>query len=1190
MIGGILNQRYRIYTLRGQGGMGTVYRGHDLLLDRDVAIKVVSSIGLGTAGRSRLLNEARAIASLNHPNIVNVYDAGEAEGAPFVVIEYVEGASLHDVPPRTTDEIISVTRQVCAALEHAHAHGIIHRDLKPENVIVSPDGRARLMDFGMARSVASRLTSEGTIVGTAFYLAPEQALGKEVDERTDLYALGVMLYELTTGRLPFTGEDALAVISQHLYAPVVPPRAHKSDIPPAFDALILRLMSKDPMDRPQTARQVMQALDDLEKPGAIEEAIPPEERALERIARGKLVGREHELGDMLAAWRRISALSGDGRVLLVSGEPGIGKTRLVRELMTQVQVAGARVLMGECYAEGGVPYAPVASLIYQGIACLEAGNGRSPVLPDRVLADLITLAPELRMRYPMIPPNPSLDPQTEQQRTYESVLALLSAVSALAPTMAILDDVHWADSGTLYLLRHLARRSRAANLRLLLVAMYREVELDEALPWHEVLLDLTRERLATRVKLGRLTREQTRDLLYALFEEEITPEFLDGIYKETEGNPFFVEEVCKTLVEEGKLYFKDGSWQRPPMTEIIVPQSVRIAIQARVAKLSEPAQEILRLASILGREFDFQVIRQASDWDEDTLISALEEAGHAQFISEMRSDQPGQVKFVFVHALIPATLSDSISSLRRQRMHRRVAQVIERLLPDDYESLANHFKQAGDLEPARVYFGKAGERALKVYANQEAERYFRTALEIGGSDVERADLLFKLGEAEFRQSHFSEARETWLEAISAYKTLGDYDGIARAYARASQAARQGGNQAEAVKLARQGLEAIEGQPETKGTATLLRTAANMSFSAGIPEEGESLLKRALGIAERFQSDEEKAEILSDLGFLLSYRKRFDEARQAFSQAIRLAESSGGLSAAECAHNYLGQLLIDTGELRESIDHFLHSAEICRKIGSPSRELFNLSLAMASTCLLGEFAPARAMRERLELLLQMTGSTGPPGHVATLSLSILSFFQGEWEEAINLLSEMRARARAQGDLNYLNIADGALGEVFLEMGELEQAVPVLTEAIAAGDRVYGRDIASRGILVTALVQQARIDEAARVIAEVRHQAREELSLQDRVHLDYAEVQLAIAERRWHEAWSAVEHSLGYLDEVGLRWYKAKMLRAWAEAYLRRDQPGDRERARQILEEALAICREMDVPKYASLVQSQLDALG
>jgi hypothetical protein len=553
----ILQNRYRLDQILGQGGMGTVYKGEDELLKRTIAIKLLSAKGLGTEGKARMLREAQSAALLNHPNIVTVYDAGEdmldveSGKTPFVVMELIDGQNLAEKPPEDLDQTLDIAVQLCSALAHAHKNDIIHRDLKPENVLLTEDGVAKLVDFGLARSLTSRLTTEGTIAGTLSYMAPELALGQAFDGRVDLYSLGVMLYELTTGQLPFTADDPVSVITQHLYAPVVPPRAHKADLPAALDILIVKLLSKNPDDRPADAGEVLAQL----------KRIRPEDEAseqegqltlLDRFVRGRLVSREDELAEARALWRR--SMAGEGQMLLISGEPGIGKTRLTRELVTQVEVSGGLALIGECYAEGGGPYAPFAQIVRRS---LSDGQTFAGELPDHIMADLLNLSPNLWSRYPDVQKNPTLDPQLEQQRLFENMVGFCQIISQRAPLLIVIDDAHWADSGSLSMLRYLARR--VARNPFMIVATYREVELDENLPFNQVLVDISRERLASRVKLSRFSKNETENLLATLFAEEITPGFLDGIYRETEGNPFFVEEVCKALAEDGQLYFEDGS-------------------------------------------------------------------------------------------------------------------------------------------------------------------------------------------------------------------------------------------------------------------------------------------------------------------------------------------------------------------------------------------------------------------------------------------------------------------------------------------------------------------------------------------------------------------------------------------------------------------------------------------------------
>ena len=565
MIGVVLNGRYRLDAALGEGGMGVVYRGHDLLLGRDVAVKLLSKAGLGTEGRARLLREAQAVAKLNHPNIVTLYDAGEADGAPFIVMELLSGVSLYERKPANMDELVEVARQVCAALGHAHEHGIIHRDLKPENVILTGrkanggagDLHVKLTDFGLARSAASRQTTEGGLVGTVFYIPPEQAMGRELDGRADLYSLGVMMYELAAGRLPFAGDDPLTVISQHLHAPAVPPSTFNADIPAPLESLIMRLMSKQPEDRPETAADVEHTLERIARKSTeliLATAEATELSPLDRLVRGRLVGRDGELAEARVAWQNAMGenASESPHVLLISGESGVGKTPFVRALRALAEVSRGRWLHGECYAEGGAPYSAFDQAFGAPGAFGEGDLAAS--LPPWIACELVRLAPSLHSVFPCAD-----ESHGDRVRLFESVVTtcemLINTPRGRAPTpaplMFVIEDVQWADAATLALLRHLARRARTAGLKMLVVLTYRESELAMAGGLNDLLLDFTRERLAARIRLEPFDREQTAELLGVMFQQDIPPAFIDEIYRETDGNLFYIEEVCKTLIEDG---------------------------------------------------------------------------------------------------------------------------------------------------------------------------------------------------------------------------------------------------------------------------------------------------------------------------------------------------------------------------------------------------------------------------------------------------------------------------------------------------------------------------------------------------------------------------------------------------------------------------------------------------------------
>jgi len=256
VVGEIVADRYEVEELVGAGGMSSVYRAHDRLLDRKVALKVMHQhYGADPEYVERFRREARSVAALSHPNVVTVIDRGEHAGRQFIVFEYVDGENLKQLiqrrGPAPVATALELAIQIAQALSFAHQHGLVHRDVKPQNVLLNGDGRAKVTDFGIARSldVQQSVTHTGTVLGTSDYIAPEQAQGRAVDEHTDVYSLGVLLYELLTGRVPFVGENFVAVAMRHINDPPPPLAESRPDVPPRVDAAVQRAMAKDPAER-----------------------------------------------------------------------------------------------------------------------------------------------------------------------------------------------------------------------------------------------------------------------------------------------------------------------------------------------------------------------------------------------------------------------------------------------------------------------------------------------------------------------------------------------------------------------------------------------------------------------------------------------------------------------------------------------------------------------------------------------------------------------------------------------------------------------------------------------------------------------------------------------------------------------------------------------------------------------------
>ncbi|MCH8801486.1 MAG: serine/threonine-protein kinase PknK, partial [Chloroflexi bacterium] len=444
--------RYEIKRFLGEGGKKKVYLAQDTTLDREVAFALIKTEGLDETSRVRIQREAQAMGRLgSHLHIVTVFDLGEEEGQPYMVTEFMGGGDVEGLIKNAPSHLLPLERAVkiaqetCRGLEFAHSRGIVHRDLKPGNVWLTADGTAKIGDFGLAISLdRSRLTQEGMMVGTVSYMPPEQAMGGEVTPRSDLYSLGAMLYEMATGRPPFLGDDSVAIIGQHINTPPVAPTWHNGECPKPLEALIMRLLAKDPSERPESAADVLSALDAIDLTVGAEQpaASVDEPHALDSLAGGVFVGRQREMGELKAALE--DALSGRGRLVMLVGEPGIGKTRTALELATYAGLRQAQVLWGRCYeGEGAPPYWPWVQAIRSYVRDVDPEQLRSEM--GAGAADIAEVVSDVREQLPGLQAPPQLEPEQARFRLFDSITAFLKSAGRRKPLVLVLDDLHWAD-------------------------------------------------------------------------------------------------------------------------------------------------------------------------------------------------------------------------------------------------------------------------------------------------------------------------------------------------------------------------------------------------------------------------------------------------------------------------------------------------------------------------------------------------------------------------------------------------------------------------------------------------------------------------------------------------------------------------------------------------------------------------
>ncbi len=448
-----------------------------------------------------------------------------------------------------------------------------------------------------------------------------------------------------------------------------------------------------------------------------------------RLLEGAFIGRNIEMAELRAGLA--DAAAGRGRLFLISGQPGIGKTRLVRELAASAEASGMKVLAGQCSEhDEPVPYLPFVEILE---GCVERASGPDVLrtLLGEEGPELARLLPKLNRILPDLPPPLELPPPQARRHLFNCFCDFVARVAREQPTLLILEDLHWADDSTLALLGHLTQRLSA--LPLLVAGTYRDVELNVAGELARTLENLFRGRLATALTLTGLRREEVADMLSSLSGQAAPGAIAAEFYRETEGNPFFVEELFRHLEEENRLYDSDGTFHTDlRIAELEVPRSVRLVVGRRLARLSDRTRRTLGTAAIIGRLFSFELLEVSTKADASSLLESVEEAERAGVV--FSSAESGTARFEFSHELVRQAVVGGLSAARRLRLHLEVAEAIERLfsdaLEDHYAALAHHYSRSDNVAKAVEYLGRAGQQAIWRSAYAEAISSLSTAIEL----------------------------------------------------------------------------------------------------------------------------------------------------------------------------------------------------------------------------------------------------------------------------------------------------------------------------------------------------------------------------------------------------------------------------------------------------------------------------
>ena len=1195
---------YEILEPIGKGGMGEVYLAADTKLDRKVALKVLpAELAEDEGRRARFQREAKALAALNHPNIITIHSVEEADGIHFITMELVKGKTLFDLIPNKgmpLEQFFEIAIPLANAVGAAHEAEIVHRDLKPGNVMVTEDGRVKVLDFGVAKStrgfgrtdVDSNLptaakTEQGAIVGTCSYMSPEQIEGKTVDARSDVFSLGILLCEMVTGTRPFDGDSAVGVMSSILKDTPPTVTELRADSPEALSRLVAQCLEKRAADRFATGATVKEALAGvlgtqgkrLAKPGIV------------LAERRPFVGRHSERAELDGMLDRVA--NGQGGLVLLGGEPGVGKTRLAQEMLADAHERGHATLVGHCYEEGAAPFIPLVEMLEQ-IAAVVPSTRLREALGDYA-PDIARLTPELQHRFPDLPEPAELPPEVRRRYLFNGLLELLRNLSRDSAYVLLLDDLHWADDASLALVEHVA--SHLASMPVVIVGTYRDVELEVGKPFEKTLATLVRQRLATRLAVKRLPEERVGELLAALGGPSPPPPLVSAIFRETEGNPFFVEEVFAHLSEEGQLFDPGGGWKADlKIDELEVPEGVRLVIGRRLERLSAGTPKVLTTAALVGRRFELGVVEGVPGWDDDQVLEAIEECEAAKLVQPEEDTRAATYRFT--HELIRQTLLGSLSLPRRQRLHLRIAEAIESTYPDRLDEhaaeLGRHLYLAGglaDVGKTVRYLDLAGRQAMARAAYEDALRYCEDALSLVDDEnellAERADLLFRRALASEALGRREGMEADLRVAFDLNERLGRKDEISDVYAVLGVFLIWSARAEEAEELVARALSVV-GEGDSPARCRLL---SRLGLLQGILGQAKSTLAAAdetLGLATRLRIPRLSALVWMDRVTDLVHANHVDRVVQEVDRAFELQRAAG--AKWELAHTQMIALYcwFPTGRLDRMGDDRLDGFERLGQQVGYFGQLASVQLFQAARRFTqGDFRVSIPLRHAIDFFEQQGGAMSTE---AMAMLGLLELWQGRETESVQTFEQLptgRVIPVWEGwaaSHQLLAMAYGGARDTRAFLDNHRSWLPIAGEPNRAG----------AWLLLPAMVEALAMLADRRGAFEL-YPLFPEL-LQTGTVITYG-AGLGLVEKtagiaaaageRWSDAEAHFERAHQQADEIPHRIDQADVRRWRAWMLLDRDGPGDRDQARELLGHARGIYDEIGMPIHVKIANELMD---
>ena len=967
-IGTILDNKYQIQAHLGTGGMGEVYRVLDLAQDQACALKILNEMMDEQAVRRRFHREFQVLNRFQHPRLVRTYAWGFAEGRPYFTMEYLPGKTLEKIIADQarlgqflTPHFFALVQQIAEGLAYVHAQGAVHRDLKPSNIMVleTDEGiETTILDLGLAKFRhlhSTSITQTGAAIGTAEYMSPEQGKGLWLDHRSDLYSLGIILYEMLTGVPPFSGHNPISVIMKHIRESPPPMGEINIGDPEQTQQIVLKLLAKERVDRFQSAEEVVQALNGVASSRFV--LSDDEQRDVPgKVMRSQFVGRESEMKTLRAKLQDV--LIGEQRVVLISGEAGVGKSRVVEELLGDARVYDFLCLKGAGREEGGQIYGALTDA-FQRVKT----------------TDLVGRVPD------------SLE--TDKFAVMERWLQMLKRLRQQKPIVLCLEDIQWLDELSLEFLQYVLRDSEPCPFLLCLTCRWSNLEpLSEEI---EKFIHSNELVGATHIQLENLSQEEVGYLAASMLGERSIPsDALQNLFRETGGQPLFVVEAIRTLVNADVVRQNvSGNWQWGEFPKSLLSDDFSEILYRRVATLPAVQRRVLEYACVFLSDFSFELLATIWRGDELELLDVLDDLIAEGLLVACGEDED---RYRFSQELCRRAIYDRMQNVRRRLLHREIGNALEKTehAEELTEELADHFAAAEERHKAVKYTRLAGKKALKKYAYRQAKMRFEAVRDWTTNDAfesqvgaigflcDYADALRGCGEHDRALEFLDEAQallsadrrdlkarilknkgeihsvfqdrknaeEYLLKALRLYGELNDFDGEIQTLGSLSYLCDVSGRHEEAIAYMRQEIKKRHMLGDPQNEAFIQGREGLVALIEFRFQTAKGYLETAVKSFKRRGLEHHRIWALNFLLRVYFYLGELDHAESVCHEAIDEWRKRGVVYWEAVNFLYLGELALECGNFSQVLEDVETSAE--RFLQTPRKDYIYRAYAIAAT--------------------------------------------------------------------------------------------------------------------------------------------------------------------------------------------------------------------------------------------------